>query len=250
MVFRALRIHLHDNPGMLLGGTTTKDDLDSSVLSKLAYWLLDVPLMDTPPTFQELDKQKGSCKRAEDAASLGSDEDEDELTIDSREEVPRRAATPEEDDRLDYNITQMDIVRMNRIASRHLDVESIINLPTITYQAIATTQANDLKDDNSFSWMMVHSDSEASEAEGEMAHEGCVICLEAFTPGDRLRILPCKHKFHISCIDRWLSGSNCESGCVTSGCPTCKEPTTNESLPGWAFARIGDALIRESQHFS
>jgi hypothetical protein len=36
--------------------------------------------------------------------------------------------------RLDYEITQMDIARMARNASRHLDVDSILNLPTIVYR--------------------------------------------------------------------------------------------------------------------
>ena len=32
----------------------------------------------------------------------------------------------------------------------------------------------------------------------------CVVCLEAFAPGETLRRLLCGHEFHSSCIDRWL----------------------------------------------
>ena len=53
----------------------------------------------------------------------------------SNSEMTRRRSDSLDDiDRLDYEITQMDIVRMNRIASRHLDVESIVRLPVLTYQ--------------------------------------------------------------------------------------------------------------------
>jgi len=43
--------------------------------------------------------------------------------------------TEESTQRLDYVITQVDISRMARTASRHLNVESIHQLPTITYRA-------------------------------------------------------------------------------------------------------------------
>jgi Ring finger domain len=296
-----------------LDHVTNKKTSHTNVLSKVAYWLLDGSVfIENPPSLQEIGTVSGtkknatnnnkkcpsstsSCKEiaaAESSASFVSQDDEDdssdELTIESRDEVSpptvvanRRPSTTTvlvghndaADDRLDYNITQMDIVRMNRIASRHLDVESIFSLPTVTYQPppgtspLPNNNNNNKDDDNSFSWMLVHSDSEASEAGGgndgcgtARLYEGCVICLESFVKGDRLRILPCQHKFHISCIDKWLSGANSEAWCVTSGCPTCKASPTitamignnnnegNVAVPGWAFARIGDALIRESQH--
>ncbi len=35
-------------------------------------------------------------------------------------------------------------------------------------------------------------------------HLGCSICTEDFTMGEDVRVLPCDHKFHPSCIDPWL----------------------------------------------
>lgn len=42
----------------------------------------------------------------------------------------------------------------------------------------------------------------------------CMVCLETFEQGEELRILPCIHRFHRVCIDRWLM--------QRSECPTCK----------------------------
>jgi len=42
----------------------------------------------------------------------------------------------------------------------------------------------------------------------------CSVCLEAFQPGEELRLLPCFHRFHVSCIDAWLARN--------PACPVCK----------------------------
>lgn len=78
----------------------------------------------------------------------------------------------------------------------------------------------------------------------------CVICLEHFVEGDRLRVLPCQHSFHVGCIDRWLSGSHSHLECYTSGCPICKKrpldiensARNDGSVPSWAFSHIGQSL--------
>eukprot|EP00536_Pseudo-nitzschia_multiseries_P010704 jgi/Psemu1/326132/estExt_fgenesh1_pg.C_3360011 len=239
--------------------------------------------------------------------------------------------------RLDYEITQMDIARMTRNAARHLDVDSILTLPTITYRKKQRTlstkprtkhhqklQQDERVGENSYhhvctpiyeegshasnnsqsgtrsledgwSFLMVSGEKSAmnsSNADGLSntlypiddkeeveSNDGsnddvCVICLEAFKEGERLRVLPCNHSFHVGCIDRWLSGSHSHNECYTAGCPTCKkhpslslsssslrrsvtedeeedmEDTMSGSVPSWAFANLGSAMAMSSGHES
>mmetsp|Transcript_1825 Transcript_1825/g.5788 ORF Transcript_1825/g.5788 Transcript_1825/m.5788 type:complete len:244 (+) Transcript_1825:103-834(+) len=42
----------------------------------------------------------------------------------------------------------------------------------------------------------------------------CCVCLEHFRRGEELRMLPCMHRYHRECIDRWLTRS--------PSCPVCK----------------------------
>eukprot|EP00522_Entomoneis_paludosa_P004511 CAMPEP_0172475404 /NCGR_PEP_ID=MMETSP1065-20121228/69850_1 /TAXON_ID=265537 /ORGANISM="Amphiprora paludosa, Strain CCMP125" /LENGTH=610 /DNA_ID=CAMNT_0013233605 /DNA_START=60 /DNA_END=1892 /DNA_ORIENTATION=+ len=216
--------------------------------------------------------------------------------------------------RLNHVITQMDIIRMQRNASRHLDVESIYQLPTLTYRknlrtcSQKTTRSRGTSKEG-WSWMLIggggggNSSSlqqsgvtimeEGEDTSQDHSHptttiqdDVCVICLEPFAVGDRLRVLPCNHSFHMGCIDRWLSGSASFDDCHTNGCPTCKKrpvvppppalpsrpkpkslqddddddnslilaeevgETSDGNVPSWAFCQLGSALLaRDSQHF-
>jgi len=49
--------------------------------------------------------------------------------------------------------------------------------------------------------------------------EECAICLEDYNNGERLRILPCKHNFHVDCVDAWLLTQK-------KFCPICKRDIT------------------------
>jgi len=184
----------------------------------------------------------------------------------AHQEIDQSEYSTFEGHRLDYVITQMDIARMARNASRHLDVDSILSLPTVTYRSPTALKSQicspvrDSEDYEAWSFVMVPEnksagygdDSSVSESK-EDSTQVCVICLEQFVEGDRLRVLPCNHSFHAGCIDRWLSGSHSHLECFTSGCPTCKKRPTIEkrqsndgSVPSWAFAQLGDAMARSS----
>jgi len=49
---------------------------------------------------------------------------------------------------------------------------------------------------------------------GESHDDACAICLEGFEKGDSLRVLQCRHSFHLACVDQWLAQSG--------QCPLCK----------------------------
>lgn len=46
------------------------------------------------------------------------------------------------------------------------------------------------------------------------SHKACPICLQAFSPGESGRMLPCFHAFHAECSERWLG--------VHGDCPVCR----------------------------
>jgi hypothetical protein len=42
----------------------------------------------------------------------------------------------------------------------------------------------------------------------------CAVCQESAVTGEKLRTLPCLHRFHVDCIDKWLA--------MATTCPLCK----------------------------
>lgn len=51
----------------------------------------------------------------------------------------------------------------------------------------------------------------------------CVICLDPYADGDQLRQMPCKHEFHVKCIDPWLLANH--------NCPLCKYNILGKDTP-------------------
>ncbi|KAI0345796.1 hypothetical protein BDW22DRAFT_1411845 [Trametopsis cervina] len=65
----------------------------------------------------------------------------------------------------------------------------------------------------------ISSSSAASEPAWVDQQEECAICLEMFAKGDRVRVLPCNHMFHLDEVDEWLIQKK-------KVCPICKADIT------------------------
>lgn len=64
----------------------------------------------------------------------------------------------------------------------------------------------------------------------------CAICLCTLAAGDEVRELPCGHKFHFACIDRWLIRRELDYG--ASSCPLCKKEVLTEEALQAAVAEV------------
>merc|ERR1712156_35664 len=87
-------------------------------------------------------------------------------------------------------------------------------------------------------------------AEGDEVHwETCCICLDDYVVGDKLRILPCGHAYHMKCIDPWLLKNK-------RVCPQCRKkvfasgeapPSDSESETENPFRRAARRLAERTQ---
>ncbi|KAL1539437.1 RING-type E3 ubiquitin transferase [Salvia divinorum] len=80
--------------------------------------------------------------------------------------------------------------------------------------------------------------------------EQCAICLEGWEEGERAKEMPCKHRFHGGCIERWLN--------VSGSCPVCRfempeEEKNREESAVWVSFSFGgrfDGENGESNEYS
>ena len=88
--------------------------------------------------------------------------------------------------------------------SQGLTKSQINQLPTSIYQA-HPKQIKPLQSRESMK--RIHKNE-------ENMRDPCSICIVEYKNGDKMKTLPCKHKFHKNCIDKWLG--------IKSDCPMCK----------------------------
>jgi len=53
-------------------------------------------------------------------------------------------------------------------------------------------------------------------AHGGNSGSTCSVCLGSYESGDRLRVLPCGHRYHVECVDKWLTEQS-------RTCPLCSK---------------------------
>lgn len=62
----------------------------------------------------------------------------------------------------------------------------------------------------------IQQSSESSEASSNFIEDNwCCVCLSRLKAKDEIRVLPCSHKFHKICVNRWLKGRH-------KTCPLCR----------------------------
>merc|ERR1711920_145193 len=84
----------------------------------------------------------------------------------------------------------------------------ISRLPTFKYIA-NNEEEKEEKDGN-----------DTNNNKGVDVSKSCRICLEPYKDGEELRFLPCFHRYHKDCVDRWFQ--------MSSKCPICKNSVTQQ----------------------
>uniref|UniRef100_A0A7S3YIF7 RING-type domain-containing protein n=2 Tax=Lotharella globosa TaxID=91324 RepID=A0A7S3YIF7_9EUKA len=106
----------------------------------------------------------------------------------------------------------------SRLAARQIRREEARQLPDIPYTLINDPNASDDNDEEKglkpASERKTHDGADL--ANQQPINDTCVICLEEFTHGQQVKVLPCKHGFHGDCIDPWLAERSDQ-------CPICKQ---------------------------
>lgn len=64
----------------------------------------------------------------------------------------------------------------------------------------------------------------------------CAICLEEFCYGNVVKILPCKHVFHVDCLDPWCLKQN-------ASCPICKRHFTKDGMEPFDRSALDAELV-------
>ncbi|XP_051148306.1 uncharacterized protein LOC127263365 [Andrographis paniculata] len=111
------------------------------------------------------------------------------------------------------------ISRIVMLAEALFEVLDQIHQPPITYSSsLISLPAPDLVVD-SFP-LKTHSKAEKLATPEDFSQ--CYICLSEYEEGDKVRVLPCRHEFHMPCVDKWLKE-------IHGVCPLCRDDVGKDS---------------------
>jgi len=95
---------------------------------------------------------------------------------------------------------RLEAERVRQSAARHIRIEDIV-------QQIPSLAPKVMKQD---------------DLDKSGTNNGCSVCLADVAVGDKVRLLPCDHYFHVGCIDTWLEKSQ--------ACPLCRRALEIDQL--------------------
>ncbi|KAL3655342.1 hypothetical protein CASFOL_001128 [Castilleja foliolosa] len=72
----------------------------------------------------------------------------------------------------------------------------------------------------------------------------CAVCLSSLKGEMGTRVLPCRHEFHVACVDRWLAVP-----CFNSTCPVCRLSINDDRRCGYDDDNYDDHEMRRSECF-
>ncbi|KAL2929892.1 E3 ubiquitin-protein ligase RNF13 [Bienertia sinuspersici] len=64
----------------------------------------------------------------------------------------------------------------------------------------------------------------------------CYICLVEYEKGDKIRVLPCQHTYHMPCVDKWLKE-------IHGICPLCRGDVRGGAIEVAASSSSSDAVL-------
>jgi len=104
----------------------------------------------------------------------------------------------------------------------------IDSLPIIEYSEIlknSSTNGNTVSVNNGNNLNNSHENDQSPDDQVSVkkirinhVEDRCTVCMDNFEKDDKLNLLPCKHYFHMNCLQGWLSDHN--------SCPVCKRKVT------------------------
>ena len=80
------------------------------------------------------------------------------------------------------------------------------------FHAVLPYHAQDEHTENALNHQIVSS-MMPTEKFNSVKKKKCSVCLEDFSPNDKIKRLPCLHTFHCNCINKWLQ--------IKLKCPEC-----------------------------
>lgn len=169
-----------------------------------------------------------------DSDEHGSEEEEEDGEGDREEEADEEVQAPE--------LAQL-LSRVAELRQRALDVGGselaphLIRLRMLLEQVRDLHQGLDSQTVEANTLAMTLAAKPSSESPGDSvdaAPRQCMVCLEDFQAGDRLRVLPCFHRYHSGCVDNWFSRSRL--------CPVCKHDVTADDAQAIVAPRSTSTL--------